>query len=122
VWNQPPRSLRRRKLVGEIALHDRVAAQHDLAERDPVARHRCAGVRVADLDLRERRHGHTLARHLPRALGERQLRPLRLPGAQRRRPVRLREPVQVRDAKSERLHRLDDRGRRRGTAVATSTV
>ena len=75
-----------------------------------------AGFGIADLELRERRHRHALARHLLRALGERQRGPLVLPRAQRRGAVRLGEPVEVRDAKAHRLHRLDHRRRRRRAA------
>ena len=107
---------RRGRLVLEITFHHRVAAKHDLAHRRRIARHRNMRVGIGDRQLRERRHRHALSRHLPRALGQRKLAPPLLRRAQRRRPVRFGQAVEMRHPKAHLLHGLDDRRRRRGAS------
>ena len=58
-----------RRLVLEIALHHHVAAEHHLAQRLAVARHRLHGLGIEHVERLERHVAHALARLLGGLLG-----------------------------------------------------
>ncbi|BAS82160.1 Os03g0133650, partial [Oryza sativa Japonica Group] len=115
---QPPAAhgLLRGRRVLVVPAHDRVAAEHDLADGAPVGRHARHGHRVLDVDVLQHLVLHPLERLDPRALGERQRVPLGSPHAPRRRPVRLGEAVPVLDVETELLHLGQHLRRRRRAA------
>ena len=102
----------RRLLVLQVALHRDVAAEHHFADGLAVPGHRLQRLRV--------QHGHTflqrVAHALPaiehRALADIERGPVRLPGADGRRPVDLGQTVDVRQVEAEPVHALDHRRRR----------
>ena len=104
---------RRRLRVLEIALHDDVAAEHDLAHRLPVGGH--LGHRRG-VDHRHRfleRVANALAAVEPRLLRDRLVLPRRALHRHRRRPVDLGQAIDVGDVDADPRHALDHRCRRR---------
>ena len=110
MWNQPPRNASS-VAVGffEVALHHRVAAQHDLADGRAVARHRRQGLGIGHHQPCEGRDsarpGAPSGRARSSAAGAAQS---VLPGAERGRAVGLGQAVEVRDAEAHALHGRDD--------------
>src|SRR5262245_3096857 len=87
--------------VLDVAEHHRVALDQDLADRLPVLRDWLAGPRIGGDGAVDGPVSHALPRHLLGALFDGHLGPRLLRLAQRRRPLELRHPVDVRDAESE---------------------
>ena len=103
-------------LVLEIALHHHIAAEHDFAERGPVARHWLHAVRIEHVERLERQIAHALARFLCRLLRRIELVPFGMPVVHHRRAVGLGQPVKMRDVEAGLFHRGQHgfRRRRRG--------
>ena len=117
MWYQPPRNASSVAVgVLEVALHHRVAAEHDLAQSYAVRRHRVHRLRVGHLHAVHGRVADTLPGHEGGALAQRQALPVGLGHADRGRPVGLGQAVEVGDAEAHALHRLDHRAGRCGTA------
>ena len=100
--------------VLQVALHHDVAAEEDLAHRLAVGRHGLQRLGVEHGDGFLHRVRDTLACVQAGALADRQVRPLFLLRADRRRAVDLGQAVDVGDVEADALAAFDDRGRRRG--------
>ena len=117
MWNQPPAKASAVAAgILQIALHHRVAAQHELAHRRTVGRHGFMRRGVHHRRFLDHRRDHALARHEGGLLVDRQVVQAGLPEADGRGAVGLGQPIQMCDGEAHRLH-LRDHGRgRRGAA------
>ena len=96
----------------QIALHDDVAGEHQLAQRLAVVRDFGAGLAVDDRERGLGRVAHALAGVLLHPRFQRQRRPVVVLGAERGRAVGLGQSVDVGQREADGLHALDH-GRRR---------
>ena len=103
-------------VVLQIAFHDGISTQHQLAHGGTVPGHRRHALTVRHHDFLQRVIGDTLARHHPGAGIHAQITPLALPGAQDGGPVGFGEAVEVGDAKTQLFHGRDYFARWRGAA------
>ncbi|KFB70275.1 MAG: hypothetical protein AW09_004651 [Candidatus Accumulibacter phosphatis] len=115
--------LRGRFRILEIALHDEIAAEHDLAHRLLVPGHRLHARRIEHRDRFLRVVAHSLPAIQLNLFGHRQNRPVGVFGADRRRPVGFGQTVHMCEIDADIRHRLDDCGWwRRGSDQAGHLV
>src|SRR5690606_24289318 len=99
--------------VLQVALHHGIAAHEDLTDGLAILGHRLQGLGVGNHDPFQGCIAHTLAGFDIRALLQRQLIPLAMPGADSYRTVGLGQAVDVGDLDAHFFHRTDYLGRRR---------
>src|ERR1700676_363734 len=108
-----------RMRVLQITLHDQVAAEHDFAHRLTVPGHGLHGCRVHYRHILLHRRTHALAAIECGTSVQGQIVPAFLLRAYGGGTVGLGQPVDVRNVKTDPLHPLDHRGRRRSASDTT---